>query len=51
MFLNHYEFQDGALLRVYDDIQQEIQDKSDIIKKYKAKVKSIPISNQDGTKH
>lgn len=30
--------EDGALLRVYDDIQQEIRVKSEVIKKYKTKV-------------
>jgi kinesin family member 17 len=33
--------EDGSLLRVYDDIQQEIRVKSEVIKKYKAKVRLI----------
>ena len=31
--------EDGSLLRVYDDIQQESRVKSEVIKKYKAKVR------------
>jgi kinesin family protein 3/17 len=32
------EDEDGALLRVYDDIQQEVRIKTEAIKKYKQKV-------------
>ena len=32
------EDEDGALLRVYDDIQQEVRIKTESIKKYKQKV-------------
>jgi hypothetical protein len=33
------EDEDGALLRVYDDIQQEVRIKTEAIKKYKQKVR------------
>ena len=32
------EDEDGALLRVYDDIQEEIRVKDQVLKKYKTKV-------------
>lgn len=33
------EDEDGALLRVYDDIQEEVRAKTEAIKKYKQKVR------------
>ena len=35
------EDEDGALLRVYDDIQEEVRVKTEAIKKYKLKVSPI----------
>ncbi|XP_046439186.1 osmotic avoidance abnormal protein 3-like isoform X2 [Daphnia pulex] len=41
------EDEDGALLRVYDDIQQEVRIKTEAIKKYKQKLRSLDRDIQD----
>ncbi|XP_059351107.1 osmotic avoidance abnormal protein 3-like isoform X1 [Daphnia carinata] len=41
------EDEDGALLRVYDDIQHEVRVKTEAIKKYKLKLRSLDRDIQD----
>ncbi len=52
--LGHVDDEDGVLIKVYDDIQEELKVKTDALKKGKLRVRTgwtvLPTSNQDTLK-
>ena len=45
--LGHVDDEDGVLLKVYDDIQEELKVKTDALKKSKQRVKALNVEIQD----
>ena len=45
--LGHVDDEDGVLLKVYDDIQEELRVKTDALKKSKQKTKALATEIQD----